>query len=357
MADGEMLDQEDIDALIDAVESQDQDSARIFSRFRRDHEKVEIRPYDFKRPERISKDQMRALETLHDGFARSFGAQLSGFLRQIVVFRIANAQQMTYSEFIGSLPNPTAFTLLNASPLEGHFCIELSPTIIYPIIDRLLGGNNEELSIPQRPLTLIEARLLRRILELGMGALTEAWSGVQSIDFAIDSMESNPNLVQIVPPNEVVVVIGFEIRLGSRVGTMSLCMPYNSIEGVMDDLSSENWLLAGRGGSGSRAEPAIVEQLSDSTVQLEATLAETSITLEELGRLEAGDVIVTNRLANGPVVLSVGGQPKFEASMGQHRGMRAVQIQGGLGESPQQRVAMLPADVAEEPGNADFLAN
>ena len=161
MADGEMLDQEDIDALIDAVESQDQAPSRIFSRFRRDQEKVEIRPYDFKRPERISKDQMRALETLHEGFARSFGAQLSGFLRQIVVFRIASAQQMTYSEFIGSLPNPTAFTLLSAPPLEGHFCIELSPMIIYPIIDRLLGGNNEELSIPQRPLTLIEARLLR----------------------------------------------------------------------------------------------------------------------------------------------------------------------------------------------------
>lgn len=357
MTDGEMLEQEDIDALIDAVESQDREPSRIFSRFRRDQEHVEIRPYDFKRPERISKDQMRALETLHDGFARSFGAQLSGFLRQIVVFKIASAEQMTYSEFIGSLPNPTAFTLLTAAPLEGHFCIELSPLIIYPIIDRLLGGNNEELSIPQRPLTLIEARLVSRILELGMASLHEAWSGVRNIDFAIDSMESNPNLVQIVPPNEVVVVINFEIRLGNRVGTMSLCMPYNSIEGVMDDLNAENWLVAGRAGAGSLAEPAIVERLADSPVQLEATLAETTITLEELGRLEAGDVILTNRLASGPVVLSVAGHPKFEASIGQHRGRRAVQIQSAVGQSTLQHVSGHPSDVAGEPRNADSNAN
>ncbi len=336
MSDGDTLDQTDIDVLLNAVEAGDVQSepqpTQIFSRFRRDQEKIEIRAYDFKRPERISKDQMRALQTLHEGFARSFGAQLSGFLRTIVEFKIANAEQMTYSEFIGSLPNPTAFTLVHAAPLEGQFCIELSPLIIYPIIDRLLGGNNRELSIPKRPMTLIEARLVNRILELGMNALTEAWSGVKAIDFEIDSMESNPHLVQIVPPNEVVVVIGFEIRLGNRAGTMSLCMPYNAIEGVMDDLSAENWLVAGRNETEADAEEAIVERLNHSTLQMEATLAETSITLAELGKLEVGDVILTDRSASGPIRVSVEGQPKFEASMGQHRGQRAIRIQSSTGE-------------------------
>ena len=336
MSDGDTLDQNDIDVLLNAVEAGDVQSepppTQIFSRFRRDQEKIEIRAYDFKRPERISKDQMRALQTLHEGFARSFGAQLSGFLRTIVEFKIANAEQMTYSEFIGSLPNPTAFTLVQAAPLEGQFCIEMSPLIIYPIIDRLLGGNNRELSIPKRPMTLIEARLVNRILELGMNALTEAWSGVKAIDFEIDSMESNPHLVQIVPPNEVVVVIGFEIRLGSRAGTMSLCMPYNAIEGVMDDLSAENWLVAGRHESETAAEQAIVERLNHSTLQMEATLAETSITLAELGKLEVGDVILTNRSASEPITVTVEGQPKFEASMGQHRGQRAIRIESTAGE-------------------------
>jgi flagellar motor switch protein FliM len=181
-------------------------------------------------------------------------------------------------------------------------------------------------------MTLIEARLVNRILELGMNALTEAWSGVKAIDFEIDSMESNPHLVQIVPPNEVVVVIGFEIRLGNRAGTMSLCMPYNAIEGVMDDLSAENWLVAGRNETEADAEEAIVERLNHSTLQMEATLAETSITLAELGKLEVGDVILTDRSASGPIRVSVEGQPKFEASMGQHRGQRAIRIQSSTGE-------------------------
>ena len=341
MPEPDMLDQSDIDALLSAVESgdlnDDQPPARIFSRFRRDSEKVEIRLYDFKRPERISKDQMRTLQTLHETFARGFGAQLSGFLRSIVEVRVATAEQMTYSEFISSLPNPTCFTLLNCSPLDGQFCVEISPLIVYPFVDRLLGGNNKGLVIPQRPMTSIEGRLLERILGLGFGSLSEAWTGVRDLEFGIDAMESNPHLVQIVPPNEVVVVIGFEIKLGSRAGTMSLCMPYNVIEPVMEDLNAENWLVAGRGDA-SAADPAIVAKLQDSNLQVEATLAETTITLSELGKLEVGDIITTDREAKEPVVVSIEGRAKYEAVLGQHRGQRALRIlgptRGGLPTTP-----------------------
>ena len=341
MPEPDMLDQSDIDALLSAVESgdlnDDQPPARIFSRFRRDSEKVEIRLYDFKRPERISKDQMRTLQTLHETFARGFGAQLSGFLRSIVEVRVATAEQMTYSEFISSLPNPTCFTLLDCSPLDGQFCVEISPLIVYPFVDRLLGRNNKGLVIPQRPMTSIEGRLLERILGLGFGSLSEAWTGVRDLEFGIDAMESNPHLVQIVPPNEVVVVIGFEIKLGSRAGTMSLCMPYNVIEPVMEDLNAENWLVAGRGDA-SAADPAIVAKLQDSNLQVEATLAETTITLSELGKLEVGDIITTDREAKEPVVVSIEGRAKYEAVLGQHRGQRALRIlgptRGGLPTTP-----------------------
>jgi flagellar motor switch protein FliM len=339
MPEPDMLDQADIDALLNAVEAGDikeeRPPARIFSRFRRDQEKVEIRVYDFKRPERIGKDQMRTLQTLHEGFARGFGAQLSGFLRSIVEVRVATAEQMTYSEFIGSLPNPTCFTLLECSPLDGQFCVELSPLIVYPFLDRLLGGNNKALVIPPRPMTTIEGRLMRRILGLGLNALSEAWAGVRKIDFDISAMESNPHLVQIVPPNEVVVVIGFEIKLGNRAGTMSLCMPYNVIEPVMEDLNAENWFVAGR--SGRQADPAIVNRLHDSTLQVEATLAETTITLAELGRLEVGDLITTDREADEPVVVSIEGRPKYEAVLGQHRGQRALRIVGPMGTTARGR--------------------
>jgi flagellar motor switch protein FliM len=299
--------------------------AQIFSRFRRDLENIEIRDYDFKRPERISKDQMRALTTLHDAFARNFGASLSGFLRTIVEVRIVATEQKTYAEFIAGLPNPTSFNLVNCPPLEGQLCLELSPLIIYPIIDRLLGGANTDLFIPQRAMTLIEQRLIQRILNRGMTALSEAWESVKQIDFALGEMESNPQIVQIVPPNEVVVLINFEIKMTNRAGTMNLCIPFNVIEPLVEHLSSQNWTSPQRKGERTW-EPAISRRLSDAMLEVTGILAETTMTISDLRNLEVGDVIMTEKPANTHVALLAGGRPKFFAEIGQYRGKRALKI-------------------------------
>jgi len=330
MAGTEVLNQADIDALLNA--SSEPEAAaetpptQIFSRARRDREKVEIRPYDFKRPERISKDQMRALEMLHETFARNFGASLSGFLRTIVEVRVSHATQMTYQEFISGLPNPTSFNLVRCPPLEGQICLEVSPLVLYPIIDRLLGGSNKELFVPQRPMTLIETKLLQKILQRGMAALAEAWAGIRRIEFALGEMESNPQLVQIVPPNEVVVVIGFEVKLTNRAGGMSLCIPYNAIEPLIEDLSAQSWFVTGKASGASGTAERIAGGLAGARVELDATLATTSISIGELRELAVGDVIVTNRPASSPVVLGVEGKPKFLAKLGQFRGNRALRV-------------------------------
>ena len=208
----DVLDQSEIEAIIASVESTAAPATKadepIFGRHRATNASAELKNYDFKRPERVSKDQMRALQTLHEAFARNFGASLSGFLRTIVEVRVATCEQMTYSEFISGLPNPTSFNLLRADGLEGQMCMEISPLIIYPIIDRLLGGNSQDLFIPQRPMTLIETRLISNITNRGLTTLSEAWSSFRALQFAIAATESNPQLVQIVPPNEVVSMIG-----------------------------------------------------------------------------------------------------------------------------------------------------
>lgn len=334
----DVLDQTDIDALLSAVADGDIEEEsgeiQIFSRHRRPDEPVEIKEYDFKRPERISKDQMRALQTLHDTFARNLGASLSGFLRTIVEVRIANAEQMTYSEFIGGLPNPTSFNLIESDRLEGQLCLELSPLIIYPIIDRLMGGSNQDLFIPQRPMTLIETRLIKTILERAMTALGEAWDGVRTMTFSLGEMESNPQIMQIVPPNEVVVVLNFEIKMTNRAGTMSLCIPFNVIEPVIEDLSAQSWFVAGRTADHSEWERIIGGRLNEARLELSAVLAETEITLGQLRELEVGDLLVTERKADRPVILSAGGHPKFVARVGRHRGRRALRIvrQAAAGE-------------------------
>ena len=239
----DVLDQSEVDALLAAVDTgeveEEEASTQIFTRRNIDLENVEIRTYDFKRPERVSKDQMRALQTLHESFARNFGAALSGFLRTIVEIKVANCEQMTYGEFISGLPNPTSFNLITGDGLEGQMCLEISPLIIYPIIDRLLGGTNHDLFIPQRPVTPIESRLIGNVTKRGLEALSEAWEGVRTLTFEITASESNPQLVQIVPPNEVVVVVGLELKMSNRV-TGRWGMPYGQTNVATFDLQRKN---------------------------------------------------------------------------------------------------------------------
>lgn len=330
----DILNQSEIDALLAAVDSGDveeeESNLQIFSRNRRDLENVEVRPYDFKRPERVSKDQMRSLQTLHEGFARDFGAAVSGFLRTIVEVKVASCEQMTYAEFISGLSNPTSFNLMEAKPLEGQMCLEISPLIIYPIIDRLLGGTNQELFIPQRPMTMIETRLISKVTSRGLAALSEAWAGIRELKFSIVATESNPQLVQIVPANEVVIVVGFEVKLANRAGTMNLCIPYNVIEPIMGDLAAQSWFNVAKSARSKEIETRLAGNLSHAPLTVTGVLAETTITLEDLSQLSVGDLIVTEKPAISTVTLCVEGRASFHARIGKHKGMRALKVEQGF---------------------------
>jgi flagellar motor switch protein FliM len=341
----DVLDQNEVDALLAAIGTAEGDKSadpaagaetKVFSSRARNGEQVEVRPYDFKRPERVSKDQMRSLEQLHDGFARNFGAAVSGFLRTIIEVKVATIEQLTYAEFIQGLPNPTSFNQLSCAPLEGQMCLEISPLIIYPIIDRLLGGSNAELFIPQRPLTLIEQRLVSKITDRAMLALSEAWANIMPIKFTIAQTESNPQLVQIVPPNEVVVVVSYELKMGSRAGTMSLCIPFNVIEPVMEKLSSQGWAAYKRNRQNDDLRDRLTGRLNRAPLLATALLAETTITVGDLLNMAPGDVIVTDKPASSPIVFTVEGKKKFLANLGQFKGNRAIKIRRAI--TPRDRV-------------------
>jgi flagellar motor switch protein FliM len=287
-----------------------------------------ISPYDFKRPERVGKEQMRALQSLHEGFGRNFGAALSALLRSIVEVKLTSVDQLTYSEFVFSLENPTCFNLLRAEPLEGNMILDINPSILYPIIDRLLGGGKESGAVARRPLTEIELRLVSRITRLFLEELRKAWENVLALSLSVDRVESNPQLIQIVPPNEVVVLISFEITLGDVRGMMNLCIPFNSIERVGGKLTANTWVSYGRSGSTPESMKRISDRLNDSLVELVVTLARTSITTDDLLGLRVGDIITTNQDAGGLIEVCVQGVPKFHARPGAFRGQKAIQIDG-----------------------------
>ncbi len=325
----EVLDQSEVDALLAAVDSgqidQQNTEAAPPSAGKASAPK-DVRLYDFKRPERVSKDQIRALEAIHEGFARNFGASLSAFLRTIIEVRVATVEQLTYSEFIHSLPNPTCFNLLTAVPLEGQMCLEVSPLIIYPVLDRLLGGSNNDLFIPQRPLTSIEWRLVGKITDRALQSLNEAWSNLVDVEFDVPETESNPHLVQIVAPNEVVVVIGFELKMGPRAGTMSLCIPFNVVEPVMGKLAAQSWLSYKKKGSSGEQLGKIKTNIAAATVELRAYLAETTIAMRDVMSLQPGDLLMTEKLANQEIKVLVEGKTKYAGRLGQFRNNKAIRV-------------------------------
>jgi flagellar motor switch protein FliM len=323
----DVLDQSEVDALLAAVDEgqvAQESSANGFGKG--GPLPTDIHVYDFKRPERVSKDQMRALQTLHEGFGRNFGAALSGYLRTIIEVGVASIEQLTYSEFIHSLPNPTCFNLLKAEQLDGQLCLEISPLIIYPIIDRLLGGSNADLFIPQRPLTQIEQRLVSRITDRATHHLSEAWSNLTPVTFSVHDSESNPQLVQIVPPNETVVVVGFELKLGNRTGMMNLCIPYNVIEPIMGVLAAQNWFNYQRKGAHDDHQKHLSKNISNAPVEARIFLAQTSISVNDLLALQVGDLITTTKNCARDVLIQVEGKSKFLGQIGQYRGSRAVRI-------------------------------
>jgi len=319
----DVLDQSEIDALLAAVEEGEIPKAPA-------EEETTAAPditvYDFKRPERVGKDQLRSLGVMHEGFARNLSAVLSGFMRTIVEVRLASVEQITYSEFILSLPNPTYFALLNAEPLEGHVMLEINPSIIFPIIDRLLGGGKEQITIPERPLTDIEQRLAGKLLDLTLKELRATWLSIQEIKFSMAQVESNPQLVQIVAPNESVVLVGLEIALGDTSGTMNICIPFRVIEPVISRFSLHmQFSFQGRNAVAIDREK-LTQKLCPATVEVVAYLAETTMRMSEVVALEPGDVIQTEKSASSDVLLCIEGRPKFRAKPGKHKRSKAVLI-------------------------------
>lgn len=297
-----------------------------------------ITPYDFKRPERVGKEQMRALQSMHEGFGRNFGAALSGLLRNIVEVKLTSVDQLTYSEFVFSLENPSCFNLLTASPLEGNLILDINPSILYPIIDRLLGGGKESSPVSRRPLTEIELTLVSRITSLFLRELRIAWENVLDLQLSVVRVESNPQLVQIVPPNEVVVLISFELAIGDVRGMMNLCIPFNSIERIGGKLTANTWFAYGSSEITDESRQALSNQMDGASVELGVTLAETKITTEDLLELRVGDVITTSKDSREPLKVSVNGVTKFLAYPGAFKGHKAIQVDAVLPPKKQKPV-------------------
>ncbi|WP_339749371.1 flagellar motor switch protein FliM [uncultured Rubinisphaera sp.] len=330
----DVLSQGEVESLLAALDAAPAESSGGYTSqpARNNNESLgQISVYDFKRPERVSKEQMRAFQALHEGFSREFGAAVSGMLRSIIEVKLISVDQLTYGEFVFSLENPTCFNLLYSDKLNGHIILDLNPSIIYPIVDRLLGGGKSATqSFPSRPLTEIELKLVSRITKSAIAALENSWKNISELNLRVSQIESNPQLVQIVPPNEVIVLISFEITMGDLRGIMNLCIPFNTIEPLVGKLSSDTWSAYSKHELTSEEKAQLEVGIGSAEVETVAVLAETTMSTSDLLHLNVGDVILTERDVSEGITLHIEGYPTFTADIGQLKGHKALQIREPL---------------------------
>lgn len=322
----DVLSQAEVENLLNSLESEPEIQAQAVTRPSATKSRERITVYDFKRPERVGKEQMRALQTMHEGFGRNFGAALSSMIRNIVEVRLTSVDQLTYSEFVFSLENPTCFNLINAAPLEGQLILDINPSILFPIIDRLLGGSTMTTTHVPRPLTEIELRLVSRITKLFLTEMQHTWENVLKLDLSIERVESNPQLVQIIPANEVVVLISFELTVGETRGMVNLCIPFNSIERISNKLTANSWVSYSKKPSTPESVQLLSDRIAGSAVEVVVELANTTISTADLINLKVGDIIATEQDVHQPLVLLVEGKPKYLAKPGQFKGRKAIEV-------------------------------
>ena len=318
----DILSQEEIDALLDVVEDEGEDVLESAEENILPQRQVTL--YDFKRPNRVSKEQLRAFRGVHDKMARSLASQISSIMRSIVEIQLHSVDQMTYGEFLMSLPNPTSFNVFSMKPLEGSGVIEINPSIAFPMLDRLLGGKGEPFDAT-REFSDIELSLFETILRVMMSTLKEAWGPVMEIYPAIESKESSPNVVQIVAQNEIVVMVVMEIIIGHSSGMMNICYPVISLEPILPKLASRDLMLNETNSKKSRNKELQV-LLGGAKVSVEANLGESELTLRDILELDVGDIIRLNTPADDTVILSIDGKDRFKGEIGLRRFRKSVQV-------------------------------
>lgn len=289
---------------------------------------TEVAIYDFKRPERVSTDQIRSMEMLHEVLARKLQASLSSYLRTIVDVKLASVEQLTYQEFIMSLPNPTCFNLLSCEPLDGQMVLEINPSIVYPILDKLLGGGNTDVHIPERGMSEIEWRLISYMTDETLRFLQEAWQPILNIDFRVTAREDNPQLMQIVPPNEVVILICFEVKMGESSGMLNICVPFPVVEPVMGNFSTiQTWFTSRRSTDVEADERKLNEGVSKVGLEVIGYIAHTQMTLHQMLSLKPGDIITTRKKKGDSLLLTIDGKPKFRGFAGTYNNYRAFRME------------------------------
>ena len=323
----EVLSQDEIDQLLTAISSGDSE----VDDFKPVNDTRKIKIYDFKRPDKFSKEQLRTVSNMHETFARLTTTSLSAQLRSLVHVHVASVDQLTYEEFIRSIPTPTTLAVVNMDPLKGNAVLEIDPTITFCMIDRLFGGRGVTSGNKNRDLTDIEQSVMEGIIVRILANMREAWTQVIDLRPRLGQIETNPQFAQIVPPSEMVVLITLETKVGNEEGMMNFSIPYLTIEPIISKLSSQFWFSSVRRSSTTQYLGTLKEKLSSVDMEVVASVGSINLSVRDVLSLTTGDVVrLSNTKVGDPLTLSVGNRKKFFCQPGVVGKKMAVQITGKI---------------------------
>ncbi len=328
----DILSQEDIDSLLSSLGDDNSGDINVKSdsnfadltNLDKYDLKKSVSLYDFRRPDRVSKDQLRMLQNVHENYIRAFSTTLTSMLRSLVEIELLSVDQLTYQEFIMSIPNPSVLHTFSLEPLQGLAILEMNLELVYIIIEKLFGGPGKS-SMVSRELSSIETGMLQTLVKKALESYRDIWEHIIKFDVDIVSYESNPQFVQIIPSSEIVILVTFEVRLQNETsGMMSICLPYMLLEPVISQLSVQNWVSKKTISENFSKE--LLESISDRKLTLDVELGRQSLTIKDFLQLQNGDIITLDHKKTDDSNITVNNDIKYHGKLGTIGANRAVEI-------------------------------
>ncbi len=325
----DILSQSEIDLLLNNIGEQTPEPIKPV--VNEESKRNVIKEYNFARPPKFNKEQLRTLEIIFDNYARHVSSYLTGFLRTSTTIEVSSAEQLTYREFSNSLPSPVILSIFEMLPYKGSIILELSAGIGYSIIDRILGGQGAELQ-RLRDFSEIEKVLIRRVIGNVLNYLIEPWENVNNIKPRLEKIETNSQFAQIISPNEMVALVSLKIKIGNVEGFMNFCIPYMVIEGDMDKLNTRHWFVTAEDEERLNYKDVMGEDIERTYLTVRSILGKTYISVNEFVELQVGDVITLDSYVNSDLTVLVGDKQKFYGKPGIVKRKNSVLITGAVGK-------------------------
>ena len=317
---GEVLSQDEIDNLLKALSTGELDADEM-----KNTDERQVKDYDFARPAKFSKEHLRTLEIIFEHFGRLLATNLPAYLRKSVSVDVVNSEVVIYSEFSNALSNPVLLGVVGMDPLMGNVIMEMASNLGFAIVDRLLGGVGNSLE-KERDFSEIELSILERVFTICVNLLHEPWENVVEITPRLNRIETNSQFAQIISPSETIAIVTINLKIGDVEGLMNICLPYTTLEPVMDKLNTKYWFSTMKEKDSNSYAAALEHIIDNALIPMKAVLGTSKINVQDFVNLQLGDIIRLDRKVDDELEVYVGNIKKFKALPGYSDNKYAVRV-------------------------------